>query len=74
MESLISGKEKTIIFVKTKNVATDIWEIFHSKYPDQVAIHHSSLTTEIRRQTERDFREGRKVLVIATVGFGMVVL
>ena len=28
----------------------------------------------MRRQTERDFREGRKVLVIATVGFGMVLL
>ena len=63
-------KIKTIIFVRTKEIATSLWKLLRKH--GEVAIHHSSLMAATRRQAEIRLREGKTYIVVATVGFGMV--
>ena len=61
---------KRIIFVNTKDTATTIWQLLSRL--GRVGIHHSCLTKSTRQRTEADFRDDTIVVVVATIGFGIV--
>ena len=65
-------REKTILFVRTKEKATCLWDML--KVHGGVGIHHSSLEVGTRRTTADDFRSGKITVIICTIGFGMVSL
>ncbi len=62
--------KKTVIFVRTKESATAIWQMLSKT--GLAEIHHSSLTTERRRQSESQLKNSQVSVVVATIGFGMV--
>ena len=66
------GREKTILFERTKDTATCLWDML--KVHGGVGIHHSSLEAGTRRKTADDFRSGKLTVIICTIGFGMVSL
>ncbi|XP_062501385.1 recQ-like DNA helicase blm-1 [Corticium candelabrum] len=61
--------KKTVIFVRTKESATAIWQMLSKT--GLAEIHHSSLTTERRRQSESQLKNSQVSVVVATIGFGM---
>ena len=56
-----SRNVKTIIYVKTKEIATVLWKMMKLCGP-----------SETRKRAKDDFRDGAVNTVIATIGFGMV--
>ena len=62
--------KKTVIFVRTKESATAIWQMLSKT--GLAEIHHSSLTTERRRQSESQLKNSQVSVVVAIIGFGMV--
>ena len=62
---------KTIVYVQRKVKAVKLWQCLSSRGL-QVGLHHSSLRADTRRQVEMQFKTGKILVVIATIGFGMV--
>ncbi|XP_062521275.1 ATP-dependent DNA helicase Q1-like [Corticium candelabrum] len=61
---------KTIVYVQRKVKAVKLWQCLSSRGL-QVGLHHSSLRADTSRQVEMQFKTGKILVVIATIGFSM---
>ncbi len=67
VEAEIRAHRTTLVFVNTRPTAEGLAARLHRLAPDlAVAVHHGSLSREVREEAERAFREGRLRGLVAT--------
>jgi len=67
VEEEVRAHRTTLIFVNTRPTAEGLAARLHRLAPDlEVAVHHGSLSREVREEAERAFREGRLRALVAT--------
>jgi ATP-dependent Lhr-like helicase len=67
VEEEIRKHRTTLVFVNTRPTAEGIAARMNKLAPDlAVAVHHGSLSREVREEAEREFREGRLRALVAT--------
>ncbi len=67
VEEEIREHRTTLVFVNTRRTAEGIGARLHRLAPDlSVAVHHGSLSREVREDAERAFREGSLRALVAT--------
>ncbi|MGD0256469.1 MAG: DEAD/DEAH box helicase [Thermoplasmata archaeon] len=67
VEEEVRAHTTTLIFVNTRPTAEGLAARLARMAPDlSVAVHHGSLSREVREEAEREFREGRLKALVAT--------
>jgi ATP-dependent Lhr-like helicase len=67
VERLVRKHRTTLVFVNTRPTAEGLAARLNRLAPDlAVAVHHGSLSREMREEAEREFREGRLRCLVAT--------
>ncbi len=67
VEEEIRGHRTTLVFVNTRPTAEGLAARLNRLAPDlPIAVHHGSLSREVREEAERAFREGRLRALVAT--------
>jgi ATP-dependent helicase Lhr and Lhr-like helicase len=67
VEAEIRAHRTTLVFVNTRPTAEGLAARLHRLAPDlEVAVHHGSLSREVREEAEGAFREGRLRALVAT--------
>lgn len=73
MVDVISRKDKTIIYVNSREKTVEIAKSLRKKLPelrDQIAFYHAGLDSEQRHYIERLFRDGKITTIVSTSAFG----
>ncbi|MBP1676759.1 MAG: box helicase domain protein [Bacteroidetes bacterium] len=60
------GFSKVLVFVSTKKLADDVYELISAKFPDEVGVIHSNKSQNFRLEAFRSFNENRLRVLIAT--------
>ncbi|MDD5182388.1 MAG: DEAD/DEAH box helicase [Candidatus Nanoarchaeia archaeon] len=67
IKELVEKSDSTLIFVNTRETAESLGARFRNWAPEfPVAVHHSSLSKEVRIDVEQKFKDGRIKAIIAT--------
>lgn len=67
VETAVRAHQTTLVFVNTRPTAEGLAARLHRLAPDlSLAVHHGSLSREVREEAEREFRAGRLRALIAT--------
>jgi ATP-dependent helicase Lhr and Lhr-like helicase len=67
VESEIRSHRTTLVFVNTRPTAEGLAARLHRLAPDlAIAVHHGSLSREVREEAERAFRDGQLRALVAT--------
>jgi ATP-dependent Lhr-like helicase len=69
LERELEGQRSTLIFTNTRSLAERLsWGLRRRRpaWSEQIAVHHSALAAERRREVERDFKEGRLRAVVSS--------
>jgi len=67
IKDLVEKSKSAIVFVNTRETAESLGARFKNWLPDfPVAVHHSSLSKDVRIEVEKNFREGEIKAIIAT--------
>jgi len=67
VERAVRAHRTTLVFVNTRPTAEGLAARLHRLAPDlAVAVHHGSLSREVREEAEASFREGRLRALVAT--------
>jgi ATP-dependent Lhr-like helicase len=69
LEQELEQQRSTLIFTNTRSLAERLsWGLRRRRpdWSDQIAVHHSALAAERRREVERDFKEGRLRAVVSS--------
>jgi len=67
VEAEVRAHRTTLVFVNTRPTAEGLAARLHRLAPDlEVAVHHGSLSREVREEAERAFREGQLRALVAT--------
>jgi ATP-dependent helicase Lhr and Lhr-like helicase len=67
VEEEVRAHRTTLVFVNTRPTAEGLAARLHRLAPDlEVAVHHGSLSREVREEAEHAFREGRLRALVAT--------
>jgi ATP-dependent Lhr-like helicase len=65
----VCGNRSTLVFTNTRRLAEQLGWALRRNLPelgDQIAVHHSALAAERRRQVEEDFKHGRLRAVVSS--------
>ncbi len=57
---------KVLVFVSTKKLADDLFDLLKGRFPNNVAVIHSNLAQTARIKALKDFHEGTKGILVAT--------
>jgi ATP-dependent Lhr-like helicase len=67
IKELVEKSKSTIVFVNTRETAESLGAKFRNWLPDfPIAVHHSSLSKEVRIDVENKFRDGKLKAIIST--------
>lgn len=67
IKELIDSSKSSIVFVNTRETAESLGARFKNWLPEfPVAIHHSSLSKDVRIEVEKNFKEGKIKAIIST--------
>ncbi len=61
-----AGFSKVLVFVSTKKLADDVFEVISERHPEQIGVIHSNKSQNFRLEAFRSFNENKLRVLIAT--------